>query len=428
MLIPSHFAVVDVETTGIFSNGNDRIIEIAVIRVDAAGNTLDEFVTLVNPHRDLGLTSLHGIEAKDILSAPLFEEVAGDIVSRLKDAVFTAHNVTFDLGFVKSELSRLGCELPGIPCLCTMRLAQHSDPCIPSRRLADLCEHFALEVSSDHSAYADAKAAAFLLSACARRLGDEFWSLISLPEVGGLERGRWPDLPCTGKAYSRVHAEQDRREACSYLGKLVRKLPVHGVAAPRLDEYFAVLDRVLEDRVIAVDEADSLFQVAQNMGLSRDEAKTGHDLYVRELIAIASFDGEITDTERRDLREVSALLGIAQSVCDAGCDESLRQHAAESHDVQRVRRKPQTEIVGRSICFTGELRSRIGGEMVTRSFAEQTAARKGMVVKKGVTKSLDYLVAADPNSLSGKACKARDYGVRIVAEPVFWQLMGVRVD
>jgi DNA polymerase-3 subunit epsilon len=45
-----------------------------------------------------------------------------------------------------------------------------------------------------------------------------------------------------------------------------------------------------------------------------------------------------------------------------------------------------------------------------------------------VTKKLDYLVTPDPDSMSGKAKKAREYGVRIVAEPVFWRMVGVEVE
>ena len=39
--------------------------------------------------------------------------------------------------------------------------------------------------------------------------------------------------------------------------------------------------------------------------------------------------------------------------------------------------------------------------------ATAVASEYGMVVVKGVTKKLDYLVMADPDSLSGKAKKAR---------------------
>ena len=41
----------------------DRIIEIAVLRLDRNGETLREYVTLVNPFRDIGPTHKHGIAA-----------------------------------------------------------------------------------------------------------------------------------------------------------------------------------------------------------------------------------------------------------------------------------------------------------------------------------------------------------------------------
>lgn len=64
------FAVVDVETTGLFPGGSDRILEIAVHRVRADGEVLDEYSTLVNPNRDVGPTHLHGIAAGDVIHAP----------------------------------------------------------------------------------------------------------------------------------------------------------------------------------------------------------------------------------------------------------------------------------------------------------------------------------------------------------------------
>jgi DNA polymerase-3 subunit epsilon len=49
------------------------------------------------------------------------------------------------------------------------------------------------------------------------------------------------------------------------------------------------------------------------------------------------------------------------------------------------------------------------------------AATAGLRIAPRVTKSVDILVVADPDTLSGKAKKARDYGVRIIAERPFWQ-------
>lgn len=41
------------------------------------------------------------------------------------------------------------------------------------------------------------------------------------------------------------------------------------------------------------------------------------------------------------------------------------------------------------------------------------------------TKKVELLVLAGPASMSGKARKAAEYGVRGVAEPVFWRMAGV---
>ena len=54
------FAVIDVETTGLFPGRLDRVVEVAVVRATGDGEILDEFETLVNPGRDLGPSSLHG--------------------------------------------------------------------------------------------------------------------------------------------------------------------------------------------------------------------------------------------------------------------------------------------------------------------------------------------------------------------------------
>ena len=61
----------------------------------------------------------------------------------------------------------------------------------------------------------------------------------------------------------------------------------------------------------------------------------------------------------------------------------------------------------------------------TREIAEQLAIRAGFQVATTVTKKLDILVVADPDTQSGKAKKARLYGIRVVHEPVFWSAIGI---
>lgn len=73
------YAVIDFETTGL-SPRRDRIVEVAVARVDANGQIEDEFATLVNPDgRDVGPTFIHGITNDHVRNAPTFAEVAPEL-------------------------------------------------------------------------------------------------------------------------------------------------------------------------------------------------------------------------------------------------------------------------------------------------------------------------------------------------------------
>ena len=74
-------------------------------------------------------------------------------------------------------------------------------------------------------------------------------------------------------------------------------------------------------------------------------------------------------------------------------------------------------VKGRSICFTGKLNN------FTRNQARAMAVNAGMAIYETVSTDLDYLVMADPNSTSSKACKARRYGVKLISEDDFLKMM-----
>ncbi|MCP4594332.1 MAG: DNA polymerase III subunit epsilon [bacterium] len=424
MLSDTEFAVVDVETTGLFRKGTDRIIEIAVLRVDSEGDTLDEYCTLVNPQRDLGPSNIHGITARQVRHAPSFREIAGDILTRLAGAVFVAHNAQFDKGFVRSEMDRLNCTLPDLPHLCTMRLAKRVIPAIPSRRLEELCQYFGISIGQAHSAYADARATASLLKFCVARLGDpDHLSLADLGVVGkGAPSTRWPALSPSGKAYRREDANCEIRSEPCYVAQVVARLPAANDVTEEAQEYLALLDAALEDRRISVQEADALLSLAADLGMGREQAVNTHRRYMRDLICVALSDGVLSDTEMRDLDEVRALLGISQDDYFMLFDEADAQVDAAKESRAPAAPK-RLNLTGKTICFTGELAAQIDGRPATREDAIRAAEGRGMVVKTGVTKALDYLLAADPDTMSGKAKKARQYGVRIIAEPVFWNMV-----
>ena len=429
MLANTYFSVVDLETTGVFPNGTDRVIEIAIVHADSRGNILDEYTTLVNPNRDIPGTQVHGITARAVKNAPLFGEIAGDILSMLAETVFVAHNVHFDMRFIHSGFKRIGCSLPEFPYLCTMQLARKADPDIPSRQLGELCKHFGIELSHPHRALEDARATAILLHTCLSRLATESKQYFSTIGITGqpIARHHWPALPVTRKPYPRSQAAQDVLSEPSYIRHLVSKLPATTCSQPVIEDYLVLLDRVLEDRRVSAEESETLFILAQECGISRTQAIGAHHLYMRNLIQTALEDAVITESESKDLEEVRRLLSISDAEYKMTFEDMIKAHARGAF------RKPvnvlkSLDVKGKSVCFTGELNCRIKDEIASRFLAEMIATEKGMVIKSDVTKTLDFLVVGDPDSMSRKAKKSRRYGVRIIAEPVFWQMMGIQVE
>src|SRR3954452_4665833 len=89
------WAVVDVETTGLHPV-RDRIVELAIIRLDEDGDTKDEWTTLVDPGISIRDSRIHGITSADVRGAPRFPDVIGEVLSRFAGHVLVAHNAPFD--------------------------------------------------------------------------------------------------------------------------------------------------------------------------------------------------------------------------------------------------------------------------------------------------------------------------------------------
>ena len=151
------YAIVDLETTG-GRAARDRITEIAIILHDGE-KELDRFESLINPERAIprNITQITGIDDKMVADAPKFYEVAKRVVEITEGAIFVAHNVRFDYGFLKEEFSRLGYTFTRKN-LCTVRLARKAFPGLRSYSLGNLIRHFGIKVKDRHRAMADTQA------------------------------------------------------------------------------------------------------------------------------------------------------------------------------------------------------------------------------------------------------------------------------
>ena len=102
------YAVVDVEATGLFPGGHDRIVEVGVVLVSPDGGVEDTWETLLNAGRDLGREGIHGISAAYVLGAPTFPDVAATFAGLLRGRTFVAHNASLDARFVAARYGWLG--------------------------------------------------------------------------------------------------------------------------------------------------------------------------------------------------------------------------------------------------------------------------------------------------------------------------------
>ena len=281
------YAVVDVETTGPSPGHDHRVIEVAVVHVDESGRRTDEWCTLVNPRRDLGAQDVHGISAADARRAPDFAAVAGELAARLSGRVLVAHNLSFDLRFLRAEFLRLGHSLAASG-LCTMDFAGRYLGA-SSRSLAVCCAAAGVPLGVAYSALHDARASAGLLVRCLEHVGDVAPVRLDVPRTSVFAVQR-----------SRAHGP-----AQHFLAKLVRLLP--RVETPRGDEYLDVLDRALIDRHFAEEE---LLDVANALGLGLPEVMELHRGYLAALAEAAWENGVVSDGEEADLRLVASLLAL----------------------------------------------------------------------------------------------------------------------
>lgn len=155
------YCIVDVETTGNVK-GPARLTEIAIFRHDG-NQVVDSFHSLLNPGCPIPpfIRHLTGISDEMVQDAPVFADVARDVLNITEDALFVAHNVSFDFSFIQKELNWLGYDFFRRT-LCTVRTSRKLIPGYPSYSLGKLCRSLDIPLNGRHRAQGDAAATVLL--------------------------------------------------------------------------------------------------------------------------------------------------------------------------------------------------------------------------------------------------------------------------
>lgn len=102
--------ILDTETTGLEPSLGHRVIEIGCVELINRRVTGDTFHRYLNPERDIddAAVAVHGLSRADLAGQPKFAEVVDALLAFIGEAELVAHNASFDVGFLDSELARCG--------------------------------------------------------------------------------------------------------------------------------------------------------------------------------------------------------------------------------------------------------------------------------------------------------------------------------
>ena len=105
-------AVFDIESTGVVPQ-RDRIVELAIIRIDPDGS-IRRTVRRLNPQIPIpaGATAIHGISDADVADCPTFPDIAEKLHGFLAGCDLAGYNITgFDIPLLEAEFRRAGLDL-----------------------------------------------------------------------------------------------------------------------------------------------------------------------------------------------------------------------------------------------------------------------------------------------------------------------------
>lgn len=421
------FAVFDVETTGLYNS--DRIVEVGVVLLDENLRVEHEWGTLLNPHRHLSASHIHGITATDVAGAPDFAHVAAHLEALLDRRVVVAHNATFDLRMLAHALDHAGEPAPPeLLVVDTLRLARSSLGGPAS--LAVVAEYLSIDAPDAHDALADARVTAEVLTrlleqsdgvittgaalrqfntttVAASEFLDDYLVELLLGQASTIawDGASWLDPAPT---HTRSNAARARADRDGYLARLVVDLPaIPALDSPDLDTYLVMLEEALADRLLTSAECEALAALAQSIPLAAQQVTAAHLAFLSGLAVAAWADGVVTRAERLDLGRVATLLGLDASDVEAALAAAAKQEQAVSAPASGMGLAPGDRVV-----FTGEA-------SMPRAMLTMEAEAAGLVVTGSVSKKTRIVVMADPLSESGKARKARELGIQVVAEQVF---------
>lgn len=302
-------SLIDFETTGLSARSGARVVELAVVRLNPGEEPRVVLDSLIDPEGPVLCTSIHGIQDDDVLGAPRFTDILGDLVVALDGSIVAAFNASFDISFLIAE-SRLAprtstLRTPPHVCLMWMRpLLGLSKRC----SLEAACQQHGLRAGT-HRAAEDALACAYMwkhyLEAAENagyRTWDELTRAGSHKYLDTLQSQPYSqaDFLAIGGTPCGI-AQKPRRDAVVSPLNLARTLQL-SAAANLARAYWRALVEASSDGQIDATEIERLRQLQYEYRLPDSVIRDTHARLFADCLRVCAEDGVITDDEARKLR------------------------------------------------------------------------------------------------------------------------------
>jgi DNA polymerase-3 subunit epsilon len=147
--------VLDTETTGLSWEKGNRVVEIGCVELVERRPTGRTFQRYLNPEREFepGAQEVTGLTLEFLSDKPKFADVVDEFLAFIEGAELVIHNAAFDVGFLDSELIRVGAHLGSLRDRCgvedSLELARKR---FPGQRnsLDALCRRLGVDNSHRH--------------------------------------------------------------------------------------------------------------------------------------------------------------------------------------------------------------------------------------------------------------------------------------
>jgi len=339
----------------------EHLIEIAVITLTLAGE-VSEWHTLICPERDIHAESEHGLTSSDIAHAPSFQDIAGDLADQISNACAVGFGIRRSLKILTAEMHDSGIETD---------IAEN---------YFDIYNIFSKKglAKADLPSEPDRSSPSLLQARTAMHLFIQFYEHID--ELGTPVACSGSIPPTSGRVLHRGRNNWNQMD---------------DRASVDLTLYIKLLNDIMEDGKIDPDEAEKLRKFeAEKFGMNTSAKITAKRAYIHKEIDRALEDEILDESEDIHLHNITKQLHQGSDIIE----RRLRQFK-----MREIELGPLSN--GALVVRTGVLQG------MNESDIEQILSEHGFNLHGNITKEVQLIVAADLESNSSKARKARKYSI-----------------